>query len=136
MIQQYPLTLPAYSRGFHLITQHVFKAVESWPETGLLHVFIQHTSAGICINENADPSVLVDFEMMFEKLVPEHLKEYTHREEGPDDMPAHVKSVLSGCELTIPIRNGKPALGIWQGIYLCEYRNNGGRRKLILSIYS
>lgn len=136
MVKQYFLTLPPHSRGFHLISDQIFQAVENWPEKGLLHLFIQHTSAGICINENADPSVLSDFDMMFDKLVPENLKEYTHREEGPDDMPAHIKSVMAGCEVTIPIANGKPALGTWQGVYLCEFRNNGGKRKICITIYS
>lgn len=136
MVTQHFITLPAYARGFHLITSIIEKEAGTLPETGLLHLFIQHTSAGICINENADPSVLRDFEMMFDRLAPENLAAYTHRDEGPDDMPAHIKSVLSGCEITIPITHGRLALGTWQGIYLCEYRNHGGRRKLVLTIYS
>jgi secondary thiamine-phosphate synthase enzyme len=134
MITNYTITLPPYPRGFHLITHHILQAVREWPSNGLLHVFIQHTSAGICINENADPDVLTDFEMAFERLIPEKGWPYVHTMEGADDMPAHIKSVLCGASLQIPIVNGQPALGTWQGIYLCEFRNRGGARKLVLTV--
>lgn len=134
MVQHFQIILPAYSRGFHLITREVIGQLPRLPENGLLHVFIQHTSAGICINENADSTVLDDFEMVLNKLVPEKGLPYSHTIEGPDDMPAHIKSVLCGSSVSIPIVNGNPALGIWQGIYLCEFRNNGGHRKLVATI--
>lgn len=119
-----------------MITHHIIDACGQLPEVGLLNVFIQHTSAGICINENADSSVLHDFETVFNKLVKENEPYYTHDMEGPDDMPAHIKSVLAGSSVTIPITDGKLNLGVWQGVYLCEFRYNGGRRKLIITIYS
>jgi secondary thiamine-phosphate synthase enzyme len=136
MIRQYALTVGPFPRGFHIITNEVFRAVEEWPARGMLHVFIQHTSAGICINENADPSVLHDFELFFNKLAPEVMAGMKHDIEGPDDMPAHIKSVLSGNDIMIPIQQGKPALGTWQGIYLCEYRNHARARHLIISLLS
>ena len=129
------LQLPAFPRGFHIITSHV---VESIPELrdieiGLLHVFIQHTSASLSINENADPDVPVDLESSFNAIAPESFP-YRHTCEGPDDMPAHVKSSMLGSSLTIPIHRGRLCLGTWQGIYLCEHRNHGGRRRLVLTI--
>ena len=136
MTTQVEFTLPAYKRGFHIITNHVLKQLPELPQAGLLHLFIKHTSAGLAINENADPSVRVDFETSFNKLVPENQSYYTHNDEGPDDMPAHIKAVLSGSSVTIPITNGKLNLGIWQGIYLCEYRNHAGGRKLVVTITS
>ena len=119
-----------------MITRDVLDGISDWPATGLLHLFLQHTSAGICINEAADPDVLHDFEIFFDRLAPENINGLRHTLEGPDDMPAHIKSVLSGYELTIPIRNGRLALGTWQGIYLCEYRNHGGIRHIIATIHS
>jgi secondary thiamine-phosphate synthase enzyme len=136
MIVQHEITLPAFSRGFHIITKHVVEKLGSLPEKGLLHVFIKHTSAGLTINENADPSVRVDFETVFNKLVPEAQPYYTHDDEGPDDMPAHIKSTLCGASVTVPITRGKLNLGTWQGIYLCEFRNSGGQRKLVVTVYS
>lgn len=136
MIDQYEITLPAYPRGFHLITQHIVSRLGKLPEKGLLHVFIKHTSAGLTINENADPSVRVDFETVFNKLVPENQSYYVHTDEGPDDMPAHIKSTLCGAFVTVPVTNGRLNLGTWQGIYLCEFRNRGGERKLVVTIYS
>lgn len=136
MIQHYSITLPEYRRGFHLITQEILKELPALPENGLLHIFIQHTSAGICINENADSSVLDDFDMVFNRLVPEKGWPYTHTVEGLDDMPAHIKSVLCGSSVSIPVADYRLAMGIWQGIYLCEFRNRGGRRKLIATIFS
>lgn len=104
------------------------------PEKGLLHLFIKHTSAGLTINENADPTVRMDFETVFNQLVPEGLKQYVHTMEGLDDMPAHIKSTLVGQSVSIPITNGRLNLGTWQGIYLCEFRNHGGRRRLVATI--
>ena len=136
MVQQYSITLPPYRRGFHLITREVLKNIPEIPSTGIFHLFIQHTSAGLSINENADPSVRVDFEQIFNRIVPENQPWYTHNYEGSDDMPSHVKSSLVGSSVSIPITNHRLNLGTWQGIYLCEFRNQGGKRKLIATIYS
>lgn len=136
MIIQQHITLPAFPRGFHLITNLVQEALPELPEVGLLNVFILHTSAGLTINENADPDVRTDYETIFNRLVPENDPAYVHTIEGPDDMPAHVKSTLAGSSVTIPITNGKLHLGTWQGIFLCEFRNRGGRRKLVLTVHS
>lgn len=137
MITQKEIRLRAYSRGFHLITDVVEAALETLPDTGLLNVFIKHTSAGLTINENADPTVRVDFESVFNKrIMPENEPYLKHTIEGPDDMPAHIKSTLVGSSVMIPITNGQLNLGTWQGIYLCEFRNHGGNRKLILTVYS
>lgn len=137
MISQIEMVLPSFSRGFHLITRTVLEQIDELPQTGLFHLFIKHTSAGLTINENADPSVRVDFEQVFNKrIMPEHEPYLTHTMEGPDDMPAHIKSTLVGSSVTIPITNGRLNLGTWQGIYLCEFRDYGGRRKLIATIYS
>lgn len=135
MIQQKQLRLPEFRRGFHLITNFIESQI-NFPETGLLHLFLQHTSAGLTINENADPSVRVDFETIMNNMAPENLPEYTHTLEGSDDMPSHVKSSLIGQSLTIPITNGELNLGTWQGIYFCEFRNFGGHRNLIATVYS
>ncbi|MCT4587054.1 MAG: secondary thiamine-phosphate synthase enzyme YjbQ [Carboxylicivirga sp.] len=124
-----------YSRGFHLITDEVIAALPNLPKEGLLNVFIQHSSAGLTLNENADYTVREDFEAVFNKLAPENDPDYQHTLEGDDDMPAHIKSSLVGASLTIPITNGRLNLGTWQGIYLCEFRNFGGARKLVLTIY-
>ncbi len=105
------------------------------PEQGILNIFIQHTSAGLTINENADPDVRVDFESIFNQLVPENLPFLTHTLEGADDMPAHIKSALVGSSVTIPITNGHPNLGTWQGVYLCEFRNHASGRKLVATLY-
>ncbi|HHH55116.1 MAG TPA: YjbQ family protein [Bacteroidetes bacterium] len=134
MIIQKEFVLNHYPRGFHIITEEVVNNLEL-PETGLLNLFIHHTSAGLTINENYDSTVLDDFETTFNKLVPENMPYYTHTVEGPDDMPAHIKSTLVGNSVTIPITNGKLNLGTWQGIYLCEFRNGGRRRKIIATIY-
>jgi len=129
MIRQAEIVLPAFARGFHLITREVERSLGELPEKGLLHLFIRHTSAGLTINENASPDVLLDFETVFNKLVPENWN-YRHDEEGPDDMPAHIKASLVGSSVSIPIRNSRLDLGTWQGIYLCEFRDRGGKRKL------
>ncbi|MEO1262676.1 MAG: secondary thiamine-phosphate synthase enzyme YjbQ [Bacteroidota bacterium] len=136
MTHQFEFSLPAYPRGFHLVTEEVVRQVGLLPKIGILNLFIKHTSAGLSINENADPSVRVDFESIFNRLVPENEPYLTHTIEGPDDMPAHVKSALVGSSVTVPISNGKLNLGTWQGIYLCEFRNNGGRRKLVATVWS
>jgi secondary thiamine-phosphate synthase enzyme len=136
MTQQHLLTLPPYPRGFHLITDRILEAVGQLPDTGLMHVLIQHTSAGLTLNENADASVRYDFEAFMNQLVPENHRLYSHTYEGADDMPAHIKSSLFGAELTIPITNGRLNLGTWQGIYLCEFRNHGGSRKIVVTILS
>lgn len=136
MITQTEIRLKARGRGFHLITDEVLQALGQLPEKGLLNLFIQHTSAGLAINENADPSVRVDFESSFNHLVKENEPFYTHTAEGPDDMPAHIKTALTGADLTIPVTGGLLNLGVWQGIYLCEFRNHASSRKLVATIYS
>ncbi len=134
MIKQVEIVLPAFSRGFHLITNLISAKLPDLPDAGLLHLFIKHTSAGLCINENADPTVMSDFETVFNRLVPENQPYYKHTLEGSDDMPAHIKAVLSGSDVTVPVTNGRLNLGTWQGIYLCEFRNNGGNRRLVATI--
>lgn len=136
-VVQRKISLSPYPRGFHLITREILEAI---PEirnvkAGLCNVFIQHTSASLTINENADPTVRKDFESHFNKMVPENAPYYLHNYEGPDDMPAHIKASLLGPSVTIPITNGMFDLGIWQGIYLCEHRDYGGSRKLIITIF-
>ena len=134
MVRHQSLHLPAYRRGYHLITDKIRAALHPLPQNGLLHVFIQHTSAGLTINENADPSVRVDFEHLFNKLVPENEPYLTHTLEGPDDMPAHIKASLVGSSVSIPIVDGRLALGTWQGVYLCEFRNRASGRRLVLTV--
>lgn len=131
------VTLSARSRGFHLVTKEVLDQVSELSEfeVGIAHVFIQHTSAGLTLNENASPAVLHDFEEHFDRMVPENQPYYKHTVEGPDDMPAHIKASLLGSSLSIPVRDGHLDLGTWQGIYLCEHRNQGGRRTLVITIY-
>lgn len=136
MVQQTAINLNPYARGFHLITREVLTRLPTLPPTGMLHLFIKHTSAGLTINENADPSVRVDFESIFNQLVPENLPFLTHTLEGSDDMPAHIKAALVGSSITVPITNSQLNLGTWQGIYLCEFRNRGGSRQLIATLYS
>lgn len=136
MYQQH-ITLTAKRRGFHLITNEVLSAIPQITKIniGMCQVFIQHTSASLTINENADPTVRKDFEMYFSKVVPENDPAYQHDDEGPDDMPAHLKAAMLGSSVTIPISNGRLALGIWQGIYLCEHRNYGGQRSLVITFW-
>ena len=136
-IFQQMLQLRERKRGFHLITAEVKNAMPQLHElkTGICQVFIQHTSASLTINENADPTVRQDFEMYFSKAVPENDPDYLHDDEGPDDMPAHLKAAMLGSSVTIPIRNGRLALGMWQGIYLCEHRNYGGNRMLVITAW-
>lgn len=136
MAKQQLLTLPAFPRGFHLITDYIEERLQeiSTAGVGLLHIFIQHTSASLTINENADPTVRQDFEAHMHNMVPENAPYFKHTYEGPDDMPAHIKSSLMGCQLTIPVSQGQLLLGTWQGIYLCEHRNQGGQRRLVLTL--
>lgn len=136
MVEQLEITLPAFKRGYHLITELIEKQLPKLPEKGLVHLLIQHTSAGISLNENADPYVRHDFEAFMNKLIPENDPAYIHILEGSDDMPAHLKSSLIGAGITIPVTNGQLNLGTWQGIYLCEFRNFGGRRRLVVTIVS
>ncbi|MFB6343262.1 secondary thiamine-phosphate synthase enzyme YjbQ [Saccharicrinis sp. FJH62] len=136
MVTQKEFTLGNKSRGFHLVTTEVLRHLDTLPETGLLHLFIKHTSAALSLNENADPSVRYDFEQIMNHIVPENEPYYTHTLEGSDDMPAHVKSSLIGPSVTVPIKNHRLNLGTWQGIYLCEFRNYGGARRLVATIYS
>ncbi|PHR43698.1 MAG: secondary thiamine-phosphate synthase [Fluviicola sp.] len=134
MITQIEITLPTYPRGFHLITERTIDQLDL-PQTGLLNIFIKHTSAGLTINENADPTVRTDLESSFNHIVKENEPFYEHTFEGPDDMPAHIKSSMVGSSVTVPITEGKLNLGTWQGIYLCEFRNNSGNRRLVMTIY-
>lgn len=136
MIHQYKIKLPALGRGFHLVTDVITDQLNDLPERGLLNLFIQHTSAGLCINENADPTVLHDFESIFNDIVPENLPYLLHTMEGPDDMPAHVKSVLTGHSINIPVTDGRLNMGTWQGIYYCEFRNHRSGRNILATVYS
>lgn len=136
-IFQKEISLKSKSRGFHLVTDEVLSQFAEIKEirVGMFHAFIKHTSAGLTINENADPTVREDFESHINKMVPENQPYYKHTFEGSDDMPAHIKASLMGASVQIPITNGKLNLGTWQGIYLCEHRNHGGSRKLILTAF-
>lgn len=136
MVETFDIRLKPYSRGFHLITTELEKYLVNLPKTGLVHLFLNHTSAGLTINENADPSVREDFERFINTLIPERLALYSHTFEGDDDMPAHIKASLFGNELTIPIRNGRLKMGTWQGVYLCEFRNHGGGRSITVTVFS
>jgi len=132
---QHTIALAAFERGFHLITSQITAALPELSEIriGLLHVFIQHTSASLTLNENADPDVRVDMETAINLIAPETMP-FIHTLEGPDDMPAHVKASLMGSSVSIPISEGRLTLGTWQGIYLCEHRNHAGRRRLVLTL--
>lgn len=134
-MQQVSIELPPFKRGFHIITNEILNAIDKLPEVGICNVFIQHTSAGLTINEAADPSVLVDFESSFNLLFPENAKHYVHTQEGIDDMPAHLKTAVVNVSLNIPITKGQLNLGTWQGIYLCEFRNRASSRKLIITVF-
>ncbi|MEX0769921.1 MAG: secondary thiamine-phosphate synthase enzyme YjbQ [Balneolaceae bacterium] len=136
-VTQKQITLSPKPRGFHLVTDEI---LDQFPElknigAGVAHFFIQHTSAGLTINENADPSVRRDFETHFNRMVPEDVSMYEHTLEGSDDMTSHIKSSLLGHSLSIPVQQGRLALGTWQGIYLCEHRNRGGSRKLMVTVF-
>ena len=134
---QSEIRLKPYSRGFHLITDVILGAIPEIMtiQIGMLQVFIKHTSASLTINENADPTVRLDLESHINVMVPEEAPYYVHNYEGPDDMPAHIKSSLMGASIQIPITNGKLNLGIWQGIYLCEHRNHASGRAIVLSTF-
>lgn len=136
MIYQKEFTVQARRRGFELITRQVEAQLPDTASDGILHLFMKHTSAGLTLNENADPSVRDDFESFIDTLVPENHPVYTHTMEGPDDMPAHLKSSIIGNSLTIPVTRGRMNLGTWQGIYLCEYRNHGGNRRIVMTLYT
>ncbi len=129
--------MPSFPAGYHLITDAVVSSIPEIREIqiGFLQVFIQHTSAALTINENADPTVRKDFETFMNELIPESSSRFIHQDEGPDDMPAHIKASFFGQSLQIPISGGKLNLGIWQGIYLCEFRRNGGPRNLVLTLF-
>lgn len=133
-MKQIEFALPAFPRGYHVVTDDVLSALGPLPEVGILNVFIKHTSAAITINESADPDVLTDFESIFNFLIPENLAFLKHTIEGPDDMPAHIKAALIGNSISIPITNHRLNLGIWQGIYLCEFRNRASKRKFVATI--
>ncbi|WED42118.1 secondary thiamine-phosphate synthase enzyme YjbQ [Legionella cardiaca] len=143
MDKQYPIywqieyVLPKKSRGFHLITQELSPALSSMPmiQVGLAHFFLQHTSASLAISENTCPDVRQDLESYFNNAIPDDNRLYTHTLEGEDDMPAHIKNVLLGSSLTIPIKKGKLALGQWQGIYLCEHRNEATARHIVITVH-
>ena len=136
-IFQKEIKLRPRARGFHLITEEILSEFKELKEfkTGFIHIFIKHTSAGLTINENADPTVREDFESHFNQMVPEDQPYYKHTLEGSDDMPAHIKASLLGNSLQVPITDGRLNLGTWQGIYLCEHRNHGGSRNLVLTVY-
>ncbi len=134
MITQTEFTVGPFPRGIHLVTGEVLRNLPKLPEKGLLNLLIKHTSAALALNENANPDVRHDLNMIFDRLVPENAPFYLHTDEGPDDMPSHAKSVIVGSSLSIPITGGRLNLGIWQGIYLCEFRACGGPRRLVATI--
>ena len=133
---QKEISLPSYSRGFHIVTDHIIGEMSQIKDisAGLLHIFIKHTSASLTINEDADPTVRMDFESYFNESVPENAPYYRHTLEGSDDMPSHLKSAILGSSVSIPISDGKLNLGTWQGIYLCEHRDHGGSRRIVLTV--
>ena len=134
---QHTFRLPAFKRGFHLVTHLIEQNVPELRQIniGLAHVFMQHTSAGLTLNENADPTVRVDFESHFNQMVPENASYYRHNYEGSDDMPAHIKASLLGSSVTVPVTNGRLNLGTWQGIYLCEHRNHASGRRITVTLH-
>ena len=135
MVRQTSFTLAARRRGYHVITREVLEQLPELPAAGLLHLFIQHTSAAITVNEAADPDVLTDFESVFNHLVPENMPFLVHTLEGPDDMPAHIKAAMIGHSVTLPITGGQLNLGTWQGLYLCEFRNRAAGRRIVATVY-
>ena len=136
--QQTTLTLPAYARGIHIITpvieEALNKLIPQSSKAGLVHLFLQHTSASLAINENADPDVRLDIEDWLNKIAPANQLQYRHTLEGADDLPAHLKSIMLGVSLTVPLINGGLGLGTWQGIYLCEHRDYGGQRRIVITV--
>lgn len=136
MISTFDIQLPPYQRGFHLITQEIISHLPELPENGLLVIFVKHTSAALTLNENADPDVRKDFNSFFNRLVPDGAPYFRHTAEGEDDMSAHIKASLLGASVTIPIKNRQLNLGIWQGIFLCEFRNETSIRELSVTLIS
>lgn len=137
MIRQIEFRLEARRRGCHLVTGEIIRHLPAdMPRTGMMNIFVKHTSCALAVNENADPDVRADMAKILDHLVAENEPYYDHTFEGPDDMPAHAKCSLIGVSLTIPVTDGRPNLGTWQGIYLCEFRDHGGPRSLVLTIYS
>ncbi len=134
MIQQIELTISPRKRGFHLITADIMRQLPQFPQTGMLNLFVKHTSCALTINENADPDVREDMESIFNKMVPEDAPYYLHTMEGSDDMPAHAKTAIVGSSISIPITKGRLNMGTWQGIYLCEFRDYGGSRQIVATI--
>ena len=135
MIKQAEFALTPKSRGCHLVTNEIMKQLPTLPQTGILNLFVKHTSCALAINENADPDVRTDLDNIFNRLVPENAPYYVHTLEGADDMPAHAKSVICGVSINIPISRGRLNLGTWQGIYLCEFRNHGGARRIVATVW-
>lgn len=133
---QKEIRLEPKSRGFHLITEELLREIPELCDIriGILNIFIMHTSASLTINENADPTVRQDFESYFNHAIPDDAPDYLHQYEGSDDLPAHIKSSLLGSSLNVPVANGRPRLGTWQGIYLCEHRNHGGSRRIVMTV--
>ena len=136
MVRQTNFSLGPFERGFHLVTSEVMRHLPQLPQAGVLHLFVQHTSCALTINENFDPDVRLDLKTIMNRLVPDADKAYLHQDEGPTDMSAHAKSSMIGVSVSIPIVDGHLALGIWQGIYLCEFREHAGARHLIATILS
>ena len=136
MVQHKEIVLSAFPRGFHLITRYIEQEVPDLPDSGMLTLLLRHTSAALTLNENWDPTVRQDFESFISRLVPEGETYFRHVLEGPDDIPAHIKSSLFGVSLNIPIIRGRLDLGTWQGIYLCEFREYGGKRRIMMSVIS
>lgn len=134
MWKQIEFKLPAYRKGMHPVTEEIISRLTDLPQTGMLNIFIKHTSAALTINENADPDVRYDLENIFNRLVREREPYYRHTLEGDDDMPAHAKATIVGASINIPITDGRLNLGVWQGIYLCEFRNQGGRRSIVATV--
>ncbi len=134
MITQTEFSLRPFPRGIHLVTGAVLEKLPSLPSKGLLHLLIKHTSAALALNENADPDVRRDLNAIFDRLVPENAPFYLHTDEGPDDMPSHAKSVIVGSSLPLPVTGGRLNLGTWQGIYLCEFRDYGGPRRIVATV--
>jgi secondary thiamine-phosphate synthase enzyme len=135
MITQKEILVGPFTKGYHNIDNQITNGINKLPEAGLLHIFVKHTSAGLMINENADPDVHTDLKLLFQRMAPEGDHEYTHTMEGKDDMPAHFMSAVVGVSITIPITNHRLNLGTWQSLYFCEFRNHGGKRKLVLTLY-
>ena len=134
MVQQVAFKLKPQSRGFHLITDEVLRHLPQLPKAGLLNLFVQHTSCALSVCENWDPAVREDLESIYDRLIPENAPYYQHTLEGSDDMPAHAKCIITGVSINIPITDGRLNLGTWQGIYLCEFRNDGGSRHIVATI--